>query len=92
MAIPDFDKDTTLLMVLRLATATCSPFLHRAHVIGDASDKGAQARQQRDAPPPQFDVDNATDMCDALGANAHVRLDGGRPRPPARRLLLVVWR
>jgi hypothetical protein len=60
VAIPDFAKDTTLLMVLRLTTATCSPLLHRAFVIGDASDKGAQARQQRDEPPPQFDVDNAT--------------------------------
>ena len=58
VAIPDFDNDTTLLMVLRLATATCSPLLHRALVVGDASDKGARARQQRDG-PPQFDVDNA---------------------------------
>ena len=36
VAIPDFDNDTTLLMVLRLATATCSPLLHRALVVGDA--------------------------------------------------------
>ena len=58
VAIPDFDSDTTLLMVLRLATATCSPLLHRALVVGDALDKGARARQQRDG-VPQFDVDNA---------------------------------
>ena len=58
VAVPDFDSDTTLLMVLRLATATCSPLLHRALVVGDASDKGAQARQQRDG-PPQFDIDDA---------------------------------
>ena len=58
VAIPDFDSDTTLLMVLRLATATCSPLLHRALVVGDALDKGARAMQQRDG-LPQFDVDNA---------------------------------
>jgi hypothetical protein len=36
VAVPDFDNDTTLLMVLRLATATCSPLLHRALVVDDA--------------------------------------------------------
>ena len=57
---PDFDDDTTLLMVLRLATSAYGPVLRSIppHSSAVGSDVGARARRSRDD-PMQLDMDRA---------------------------------